>query len=330
MKKMINNPEHAVKEMLEGFAVAYPDEVELLADWSVIKRKHLKRGKVAIISGGGSGHEPAHAGYVGEGMLDAAVAGEVFTSPAPDQILAAMKAVDTGAGVLLIIKNYSGDVMNFEMAAELAEMEGISVETVIVNDDVAVEDSLFTTGRRGVAGTVFVHKIAGALAERGASLSDIKQACERVIERIRSMGMALSPCVIPMSGKPSFSISDNEMELGMGIHGEPGLEQEPLKSAAEIAEALVEAVLQEKVFQAGEELAVMINGLGATPMMELYIVNRTVQQLLTDKGFQIVKTFVGEYMTSLEMAGCSLTLFQLDKELKELLLASSDAPAFKC
>ncbi|WP_203362500.1 dihydroxyacetone kinase subunit DhaK [Bacillus sp. REN10] len=330
MKKMINSPENAVKEMLEGFALASPNDVELLADYAVIKRKHLKEGKVAIISGGGSGHEPAHAGYVGEGMLDAAVAGEVFTSPAPDQILAAMKAVHTGAGVLLIIKNYSGDVMNFEMAAELAEMEGISVEKVIVNDDVAVEDSLFTTGRRGIAGTVFVHKIAGALAEQGASLLEIKQVCERAIERIRSMGMALSPCIIPMSGKPSFSISENEMELGMGIHGEPGLERELLKSAADIAEALVEAVLHEEVFQTGDELAVMVNGLGATPMMELYIVNRTVQQLLKEKGFQVIKTFVGEYMTSLEMSGCSLTLFQLDEQLKELLIASSHAPAFKC
>nr|WP_238941875.1 dihydroxyacetone kinase subunit DhaK [Bacillus sp. REN10] len=327
---MINSPENAVKEMLEGFALASPNDVELLADYAVIKRKHLKEGKVAIISGGGSGHEPAHAGYVGEGMLDAAVAGEVFTSPAPDQILAAMKAVHTGAGVLLIIKNYSGDVMNFEMAAELAEMEGISVEKVIVNDDVAVEDSLFTTGRRGIAGTVFVHKIAGALAEQGASLLEIKQVCERAIERIRSMGMALSPCIIPMSGKPSFSISENEMELGMGIHGEPGLERELLKSAADIAEALVEAVLHEEVFQTGDELAVMVNGLGATPMMELYIVNRTVQQLLKEKGFQVIKTFVGEYMTSLEMSGCSLTLFQLDEQLKELLIASSHAPAFKC
>lgn len=329
MKKIINSPQNVVKEMLEGFAAAYPDDIELLADQSVIKRKHLTRGKVAIISGGGSGHEPAHAGYVGEGMLDAAVVGEVFTSPAPDQILAAMKAVDTGAGVLLIIKNYSGDVMNFEMAAELAEMDGISVETVIVNDDIAVEDSLFTMGRRGIAGTVFVHKIAGALSERGASLPEIKQACERAIERIRSMGMALSSCVIPMSGNPNFSLGDNEIELGMGIHGEPGLERGPLTSAVEITEALVEAVLQEKVFQARGELAVMINGLGATPMMELYIVNRTVQQLLIDKGFQVAKTFVGEYMTSLEMAGCSLTLFQLDDELKELLLAPSDAPAFK-
>ncbi|WP_338754210.1 dihydroxyacetone kinase subunit DhaK [Bacillus sp. FJAT-52991] len=330
MKKIINHPENAVKEMLEGFAAAYPDSVEYLADHAVIKRKHLRKGKVAIISGGGSGHEPAHAGYVGEGMLDAAVAGEVFTSPAPDQILAAMKAVNTGAGVLLIIKNYSGDVMNFDMAAELAEMDGIPVETVIVNDDVAVEDSLFTTGRRGIAGTVFIHKIAGALAEKGASLSEIKQVCERAIERVRSMGMALSPCVIPTSGKPSFTIGETEMELGMGIHGEPGLEREPLQSAANIAEALAEAVLHEEIFQTGDELAVMINGLGATPMMELYIVNRTVQQLLKDKGFQVIKIFIGEYMTSLEMSGCSLTLFQVDEQLKELLLAPSDAPAFKC
>ncbi|KIL49392.1 dihydroxyacetone kinase subunit DhaK [Jeotgalibacillus soli] len=328
MKKLINHPSDVVLEMVQGIVAAYPNEVELLPDTTVIVRKQKTNGKVGIVSGGGSGHEPAHAGYVGKGMLDAAVAGEAFTSPGPDQVLEAIKAADSGAGVLLVIKNYSGDVMNFEMAAELAEAEGITVEKVIVNDDVAVEDSTYTTGRRGIAGTIFVHKIAGALAETGASLQEVHAAAEKVVQQVRSMGMALSPCIVPGNGKPSFVLGDNEMEMGMGIHGEPGLEREELKSADEVAEKLLQPILEEGVFKTGDHVAVMVNGLGATPLMELYIVNRKIQELLKEKGLHMTKTYVGNYMTAFEMAGCSLTLLRLDDQLYELLQAPCDAPGF--
>lgn len=284
--------------------------------------------KVGIVSGGGSGHEPAHAGYIGKGMLDAAVSGEVFTSPTPDQVFEAIKAVDGGKGVFLVIKNYTGDVLNFEMAAELAEADGIEVEKIVVSDDVAVEDSSFTTGRRGIAGTVFVHKIAGAIAEQGGSLKEVKAVSERVVENVRSMGMALTSCVVPAAGKPSFQLDDNEMEIGIGIHGEPGIERKEIATAHEIAEELTEKVLDDMDFS-GSDVAVMVNGLGATPEMELYIVNKSVQKILKEKGIKVYKTFVGEYMTSLEMAGCSVSLLKLDDEIKSLLDAESSAPAFR-
>lgn len=264
---------------------------------------------------------------IAKGMLDAAVCGEVFTSPTPDQVFEAIKAVDSGAGVLLVIKNYTGDVLNFEMAAELAEMEGIQVEKVIVNDDVAVEDSSFTTGRRGIAGTIFVHKLAGAKAESGASLEEVKSVAERVVANVRSMGMALTPCTVPAAGKPSFQLGEDEMEIGMGIHGEPGINRGSIASAEEIATTLTEEILKDYDFSG--EVAVLVNGLGATPEMELYIVNKRVHALLADKGISIYKTFVGEFMTSLEMAGCSVSLLKLDDELKELLDAESLAPAFR-
>lgn len=301
-----------------------------LEETTVIVRKDAPvEGKVGIVSGGGSGHEPAHAGFVGKGMLDAAVSGEVFTSPTPDQILEAIKAVDSGAGVLLVVKNYTGDVMNFDMAKELAEAEGIAVESVLVNDDVAVEDSSFTTGRRGVAGTVFVHKIAGAKAEEGASLEEVKQTAEHVVHNVRTMGVALSPCIMPTSGEPSFHLEDGEMELGIGIHGEPGVETKPLATADEIATALLDSVLSELEPVGNDQAAVMINGMGATPEMELYVFNRKVQELLAEKGVSVCRTFVGEYMTSLEMAGCSLTILKVDDDLKALLNAPSEAPAFR-
>lgn len=327
MKKIINNPDNVVNEMLDGMAVSHPEAVKRLEGFDVIVRAAKKEGKVALVSGGGSGHEPAHAGYVGEGMLDAAVAGAVFTSPTPDQIYEAVKAVDAGKGVLLIVKNYSGDVMNFDMAAEMAAAEDIQVEKVVTNDDVAVENSTWTIGRRGIAGTIFVHKIAGAKAEQGASLAEVKAAAEKTIANERSMGMALSPCTVPAAGKPSFELAENEMEIGMGIHGEPGTHREAIKPADEIAAELTDKILAEGIYSSGDEVAVMINGLGATPLMELYIVSRKVQSILQDKGIKMVKTYVGNYMTSLEMAGCSISLLKLDDELKELLLAPANTLA---
>lgn len=327
MKKIINDPNETVQEMLEGLVIAYPQKLQRLAETTVVMRKNVPvTGKVGVVSGGGSGHEPAHAGYVGKGMLDAAVAGEVFTSPTPDQVLEAIKAVDSGNGVFLVIKNYTGDVMNFEMAAELAEAEGVQVKKVIVNDDVAVEDSSFTTGRRGIAGTVFVHKVAGAKAEEGAELSEVKRVAEKVVANVRSMGMALTPCIVPASGKPSFQLDENEMEIGIGIHGEPGIERKRIGTAMEIAGELTDKILKDRAFSG--DVAVMINGLGATPEMELYILNKNVQEILSEKGIRVYKTYVGEYMTSLEMAGCSLTLLQLDEELKSLLDAEADTIAF--
>lgn len=330
MKKIINNPDLVVDEMLEGMVAAHPEYIRKLDNADVLVRKNSPiKGKVALVSGGGSGHEPAHGGYVGEGMLDAAVAGAVFTSPTPDQIYEAIKAVDGGNGVLLVIKNYSGDVMNFEMAKDMADMEGIKVESVIVNDDVAVENSTFTAGRRGIAGTVFVHKIAGAKAETGASLDEVKNVAEKVINNVGSMGMALSSCIVPAAGKPNFTLGEDEVEIGMGIHGEPGTHREKLKSADEITEHLLNKILEDIKVESGEEVAVMINGLSSTPLMELYIVNRRVSELLKEKGIKVHKTFVGEYMTSLEMAGFSISLLKLDDELKELLDAKADTPVFK-
>lgn len=330
MKKLINNPNEVVTEMIEGMILAHPDKLKNLEGTSVIARKDAPvAGKVGIVSGGGSGHEPSHAGYVGKGMLDAAVCGEVFTSPTPDQVYEAIKAVDSGNGVLLIIKNYTGDVMNFEMAAEMAEAEGIKVAKVVVNDDVAVENSTYTTGRRGIAGTVFVHKIAGAKAQKGASLEEVEAVANKVIENVRSMGMALTPCIVPAAGKPGFHLGDNEMEIGMGIHGEPGIEKTELKSADEVAEILLNKILEDMKLSSNDKVAVMINGLGATPVMELYIVNRKVSQMLQERGIQVHETFVGNFMTSLEMAGCSVTLLKLDNELAELLDAECDTVAFK-
>ncbi len=326
MKKMINDPESVVEEMLQGMVAAHPQYLKRVDGADVVVRAQ-KGDKVALVSGGGSGHEPSHGGYVGKGMLDGAVAGAVFTSPTPDQVYEAIKAVDSGKGVLLVIKNYTGDVMNFEMAAEMADADGIKVEKVVVADDVAVENSTWTVGRRGIAGTVFVHKIAGAKAEAGGSLEEVKAVAEKVIANVRSMGMALSPCTVPAAGKPSFELGENEVEIGMGIHGEPGTHREEIKSADETTQHLVDKILAEDIVKAGDEVAVLVNGLGATPLMELYIVNHKVAQILADKGIKTVKTFVGNYMTSLEMAGYSVSVLKLDAETKELLLAPADTPA---
>lgn len=330
MKKLINDPNQVVKEMLEGIVAAHPRRLKQLPGTSVLVRSDAPvEGKVGLVSGGGSGHEPSHAGYVGPGMLDAAVSGEVFTSPTPDQIFAAIKAVDSGKGVLLIIKNYTGDVMNFEMAAELAEAEGIAVAKVIVNDDVAVEDSTYTTGRRGIAGTVFVHKIAGAAAEQGASLEEVEAVANKVIANVKSMGMALTPCTVPAAGKPGFELGANEMEIGMGIHGEPGIEKTEIKTAEDIAAALCGKVLADLDIKEKEKTAVMINGLGATPLMELYIVYKKVAALLAENKVEVHDTFVGEYMTSLEMAGCSVTILRLDEQLTSLLEVPADTLVWK-
>jgi len=330
MKKLINHPESVVSEMVAGFVAAYPKKVKQVPGTNVVVRADAPvRGKVGIISGGGSGHEPAHGGYVGKGMLDGAVAGEVFTSPTPDQVFEAIKAVDGGVGVLLVIKNYTGDVMNFEMAAELAEAEGISVEKVIVNDDAAVENSTYTVGKRGIAGTIFVHKIAGALAETGASLEEVAAVANKVITNLSSMGMALTPCTVPAAGKPGFTLAENEIEIGTGIHGEPGIERGEIKSADEVTDILLNKVVNQLEIDVDDEVAVMINGLGATPLMELYIVNNRVSAVLKEMNISVRETFIGEYMTSLEMAGCSITLLRLDQQLAELLDAAADTIAFK-
>jgi dihydroxyacetone kinase-like protein len=330
MKKLINQPDRVVEDMLAGMAAAYPEYIRLLPDLNVVVRADAPvKGKVALVSGGGSGHEPTHGGYVGRGMLDAACAGNVFTSPTPDQVLAAIKAVDGGAGVLLVVKNYTGDIMNFDMAAEMAAAEGIETASVVVNDDVAVENSTWTQGRRGIAGTIFVHKIAGAKAQAGGSFSEVKAVAEKVIANVRSMGMALTPCVVPAAGKPNFTLAEDEMEIGMGIHGEPGTHREKIKTADEITAHLTEKVLNDLPFKSGDEVAVMVNGLGGTPLMELLIVNKKVAAMLAERGIKVFRTYVGEFMTSLEMAGCSVTLLRLDEELKELLAAPADTPGFK-
>jgi dihydroxyacetone kinase-like protein len=330
LKKIINQPENVVEEMLEGATKAHPGYVRKLEGFNVLVRAMGPvKGKVALVSGGGSGHEPTHGGFVGEGMLDGAVAGSVFTSPTPDQVFEAVKAVDSGEGVLLVIKNYTGDIMNFEMAGEMAEAEGIKVASVVVNDDVAVENSTWTTGRRGIAGTIFVHKIAGAAAEKGMDLEEVIRVAEKVIANVRSMGMSLTPCTVPAVGKPGFELLEDEMEVGLGIHGEPGTHREKVKSAAEIVKDLMDKILADMTLNENDEVAVMINGLGGTPLMELYIANNEVDKLLKEKKIQTYKTIVGNYMTSLEMAGFSVTLLKLDDELKELLDCRADTPAYK-
>lgn len=330
MKKIINKSENVVEEMLQGMVKAHPEYLRRIKDSNVLVRQNSPvKGKVALVSGGGSGHEPAHSGFVGLGMLDGAVAGDVFTSPTPEQILKGIKEVNGGAGVLLIIKNYSGDVMNFEMAAELAQIEGIEVQQVTVNDDVAVEDSTYTVGRRGIAGTILVHKIAGAAAEKGQDLKDVKRVAEKTIKNIRTMGMSLTPCIVPAVGKPSFEIGEDEMEIGLGIHGEPGIRKEKIKTADQITAILLNNIFEDMQLEKDDEVAVMVNGLGGTPLMELYIVNNEVHKLLKDKDIKIHKTIVGNYMTSLEMAGVSITLLKLDNELKELLDSKVDTPIFR-
>lgn len=312
MKKIINRPEDVVTEMLDGIAYVHDDLVERLDGYDVIVRKAEKTAKVALISGGGSGHEPSHAGFVGEGMLSAAVCGAVFTSPTPDQILEAIKAADEGVGVFMVIKNYSGDIMNFEMAQEMAEMEDITVDSVVVDDDIAVEDSLYTQGRRGVAGTVLVHKILGYAAAQGKSLEDIKALAEQLVPNIKTIGLALSGATVPEVGKPGFVLEDDEFEYGIGIHGEPGYKKEKLQPSAQLATELVDKLLADFDAKEGDEFALLINGMGATPLMEQYVFANDVSQLLSDKGVKVTYKKLGDYMTSIDMAGLSLTLVKIE------------------
>ncbi|MGA1837219.1 dihydroxyacetone kinase subunit DhaK [Herbiconiux sp. 11R-BC] len=323
MKKLINDPKNVVDEAVVGFEAAHGDIVTVSHDPIYIVRKDAPiAGKVGIVSGGGSGHEPLHGGFVGYGMLDAAVPGPVFTSPTPDPILAATKAVDGGAGVLHIVKNYTGDVLNFETAADLATADDIEVRTVIVDDDVAVKDSLYTAGRRGVAGTVFVEKIAGAAAERGDDLDAVVAVAEKVNANVRTMGVALTPCVVPHAGEPSFELADDEIEIGIGIHGEPGRERIKLEPADAIVDRLLGPILEDLPFASGDKVALMVNGMGGTPQVELYIVFRHAAQVLADKGIEVTRSLVGNFVTSLEMQGVSISVLKLDDELTALY----DAP----
>ena len=318
MKKLINAPDAVVDEALAGMAAAHADLLRVIEPNVIVRADAPRQGKVGVISGGGSGHEPMHGGFVGRGMLDAACPGAVFTSPVPDQMLAATKAVDGGAGVLHIVKNYTGDVMNFELAAELAQAEGIEVTSVVIADDVAVQDSLYTAGRRGVGGTVLAEKIVGAAAEEGRDLAAVSALCQRVQDNVRSMGMALTSCTVPAAGKPTFEIGDDEMEIGIGIHGEPGRERRELASADEITEALMTPILDDGVFGSGDRVLAFVNGMGGTPLLELYVVYNKVAALCRDRGITIERNLVGSYITSLEMAGCSITLLKLDDEMVRL------------
>jgi dihydroxyacetone kinase-like protein len=319
MRKILNDPADVVRESLAGLAAAHGDVLSVDAEAQIVVRAGGPRaGKVALVSGGGSGHEPMHGGFVGVGMLDAACPGEVFTSPVPDQMLAATKAVDGGAGVVHIVKNYTGDVMNFKLAAEDAADEGIGIESVLMDDDVAVKDSLYTAGRRGVGATVLAEKLAGAAAERGDDLAAVAGIARRVNERARSFGIALSSCIPPAAGTPIFDLPPGEMEVGVGIHGEPGRRREPLGSAREIAAELVEACISDLAPPEGAPLLVFLNGMGGTPQLELYLLYGEVERELRERGLDPVRRLVGSYITSLEMAGASLTVLQLDPELTEL------------
>ena len=331
MKKLINAVDTVVTDALTGMAAAHPDTLTVDTEQHIIYRATAKEdGKVAIVSGGGSGHEPLHGGFVGQGMLDAACAGQIFTSPVPDQIQRATAAVDRGAGVLHIVKNYTGDVMNFEMAAELVAAEsGTRVSTVVVADDVAVEDSLYTVGRRGVGATVIVEKIAGAAAEEGRDLDEVAAIAQRVADAGRSMGMALTSCTVPANGKPSFDLPDDEMEIGIGIHGEPGRHRHKVTDAADIARRLTEPVLAELPEGDGHGVIVLLNGMGASPLLELYVVYAEVARLLRAAGITVERNLVGNYITSLDMAGCSLTLVRADAELLRLWDAPVRTPGLR-
>ena len=330
MKKLINRVDDIVTEALEGMRAAHPDLVEIsLSPKYLFRRGAPVEGKVALVSGGGSGHEPMHGGFVGLGMLDGACPGEVFTSPTPDQIYECTKRVSAGAGVVHIVKNYTGDVLNFEMAAELAQGEGIEVQSVVVNDDVAVQDSLYTAGRRGVGTTVLAEKIAGARAEEGATLGEVADTVKKVNESGRSMGMALTSCTVPSAGKPTFELGDDEMEIGIGIHGEPGRERMPLEPADRIVDRLLEAVLADLPFRSGDRVLAFVNGMGGTPLIELYVAMRRVAEALEAGGQRLERSLVGSYITSLEMAGLSITLLRLDDELLRLWDGPVHTPALR-
>ena len=354
MKKLINNPEDFVRESLLGMAAAHPDLLNVHFDPTFVYRTDAPiQGKVAIVSGGGSGHEPLHAGFVGMGMLDAACPGEVFTSPTPDQMLEAAKKVDGGAGVLFVVKNYSGDIMNFEMATELARSEGIRVVNILIDDDVAVKDSLYTQGRRGVGTTILAEKICGAATEQGYNLQQVAQLCQRVNLNGRSMGMALTSCTVPAKGTPTFELGDQEIEMGIGIHGEPGRERMSLKSVDEIAEMLALSIIEDSPysrvvrewdedtgewsdvelrnapFQKGDRVLAFVNSMGGTPLSELYLVYRKLTEICQQQGLQIVRNLIGPYITSLDMQGCSITLLKLDDEMIQLWDAPVKTPSWR-
>ena len=314
MKKIINKPENIVTEMLDGLAYVHNDLVHRVEGFDIIARNEQVAGQVGLISGGGSGHEPAHAGFVGDGMLSAAIAGAVFTSPTPDQILEAIKEADQGAGVFMVVKNYSGDIMNFEMAQELAEMEGIEVASVVVDDDIAVENSLYTQGRRGVAGTIFVHKILGHAAREGKSLPEIKDLADKIVPNIHTIGLALSGATVPEVGKPGFVLAEDEIEYGIGIHGEPGYRKESMQPSRQLAEELTGKLLEAFEAKEGERYALLINGMGATPLMEQYVFANDVASILGDAGLDVAFKKLGNYMTSIDMAGLSLTLMKIEDE----------------
>jgi dihydroxyacetone kinase-like protein len=314
MKKLINDVDHVLAESLDGFAAAHADIITLGPERKFIRRKELKAGKVALISGGGSGHEPLHGGLVGHGMLDAACPGQVFTSPTPDQMIEAAEAVDQGSGVLFIVKNYEGDVMNFDMAKEMA---GRTIETIITNDDVAVENSLYTTGRRGVAGTLVVEKVVGAAAEKGADLLALKALGDKVNKRTRSMGVALTSCTVPAAGKPTFALAEDEMEMGVGIHGEPGRRRVKLQSADQTAKEMIGAIVTDLPAAKAGKVLLFVNGFGGTPAMELYLMYHAAAAELAKHGVKITRSLVGSYVTSLDMAGCSLTVTALDDEIAQ-------------
>ncbi|MDS0298859.1 dihydroxyacetone kinase subunit DhaK [Halogeometricum sp. S1BR25-6] len=330
MKKLVNDPSDYVDEMLDGMLAAHPDRLRRLDGTKVLVRADAPvDGKVGVVSGGGSGHEPTHAGYIGDGMLDGAAAGEVFTSPTANELNEMVQACDAGEGVLCVVKNYEGDVMNFDTAAEMAEMEDAEVAQVVVDDDVAVEDSLYTSGRRGVCGTILVHKAVGAKAAAGASLEEVQAVGEKVVENVGTMGVALTSCVTPEKGEPTFDLGDEEIELGIGIHGEPGTERTGMMTADEVADHLTGKVLEDLDVESGEEVVTIVNGMGGTPQSELFIVNRRVQQILDEEGVETWDAWVGDYMTSLDMMGCSVTVCRVDDELKDLFEAEADTPALK-
>ncbi|HEO8197856.1 TPA: dihydroxyacetone kinase subunit DhaK [Streptococcus agalactiae] len=314
MKKILNQPTDVVTEMLDGLAYVHNDLVHRIEGFDIIARNEEKSGKVALISGGGSGHEPSHAGFVGEGMLSAAVCGAVFTSPTPDQVLEAIKEADEGAGVFMVIKNYSGDIMNFEMAQDMAEMEGIEVASVVVDDDIAVEDSLYTQGKRGVAGTILVHKILGHAARHGKSLQEIKAIADELVPNIHTVGLALSGATVPEVGKPGFVLAEDEIEFGIGIHGEPGYRKEKMQPSKALATELVDKLIESFDAKSGEKYGVLINGMGATPLMEQYVFANDVAKLLEDKGIEVNYKKLGNYITSIDMAGLSLTLIKLENQ----------------
>ena len=330
MKKLINQVDDVVSEALQGMLVAHPDLIEINLEPKYVVRKGAPvQGKVALVSGGGSGHEPMHGGFVGLGMLDGACPGEVFTSPTPDQVYECTKRVAGDRGAVHIVKNYTGDVLNFEMAAELAQGDGIDVQSVVINDDVAVQDSLYTAGRRGVGATVLAEKIAGARAEEGGSVSEVADLVKKVNEGARSMGMALTSCTVPAKGTPTFELGDEEMEIGIGIHGEPGRERMKLEPADRIVDRLLEPVLSDLPFNGRDRVLAFVNGMGGTPQIELYIAMRRVGEALKEGGYQLERTLIGSYITSLEMAGLSITLLRLDDELTSLWDAPVHAPGLR-